>query len=115
VRHIKDYYAPVLGEFEAIVLLSLVRLGNGAYGAAIRRDIQHRAGREVSDGTLYMTLRRLERKQMIVSYTGAPTAARGGRRRRHYLINDPGERALGRAWRAWKAMGEGMDDTLSAL
>jgi DNA-binding PadR family transcriptional regulator len=115
VRHIADYYAPILGEFEAIVLLSLVRLGNGAYGAAIRRDIRDRTGREVSDGTLYMTLQRLERKQMIVSYVGAPTRARGGRRRKHYVLNDPGERALGRAWRAIQAMAEGLHDRLSTL
>jgi len=39
VKHIQDYYAALLGEFEQVVLLSLVRLGNGTFGAAIRRDI----------------------------------------------------------------------------
>jgi DNA-binding PadR family transcriptional regulator len=115
VRHIADYYAPVLGEFETLVLIALVRLGNGAYGAAIGRDIRDRTGREVAGGTLYMTLARLEAKRMIVSYTGAPTAARGGRRRTHYILNDPGEQALGRAWRALGAMAEGLEDRLAAL
>src|SRR4029079_8974262 len=69
----QDYYAPVVGEFEHFVLLALVRLGNGAYGAAIRREIIDRTGRDASVGTVYMTLGRLEKKKMIVSYIGPPT------------------------------------------
>jgi PadR family transcriptional regulator, regulatory protein PadR len=115
VKQIQDYYAEILGEFEALVLLSLLRLGNGAYGAAILRDIRDRARREVSEGTLYMTLTRLERKKMVVSYEGAPTATRGGRRRKHYLLDTPGEHALGRAWRAWQAMTDGLEERLGAL
>ena len=76
VKQIKpeDYYAPIVGEFELLVLLALVRLGNGAYGAAIRREIQERTGRDVSVGTAYMALGRLEEKKMIASYVGLPTA-----------------------------------------
>jgi len=59
VIHINDYYAPVLGEFELLVLLALLRLGNGAYGASILRNIRERTGREVAIGALYMTLGRL--------------------------------------------------------
>ena len=115
MKHIQDYYAPILGEFEQIVLLSLIRLGNGAYGAAILRDVRERTRRDVSVGTLYMTLGRLERKQMVVSYIGNPTAARGGRRRKHYLIDAPGEHALGRAYRSFLAMTEGLEGRLAAL
>jgi PadR family transcriptional regulator, regulatory protein PadR len=115
VKHIADYYAPVLGEFEHLVLLALVRLGNGAYGAAIRREIQDRTGRDVAIGTIYMTLARLEAKGMIVSYVGDPSAVRGGRRRRHYLIDTAGQRALGRAHRALKAMTAGINGELDAL
>src|SRR5262252_8919235 len=58
VKQIKaqDYYAPIVGEFEQLVLLALVRLGNGAYGASIRREILERTGREASVGTVYMAL-----------------------------------------------------------
>jgi PadR family transcriptional regulator, regulatory protein PadR len=111
----QDYYAPVLGEFEHVVLLALVRLGNGAYGAAIRREIQERAGRDASVGTVYMTLARLETKKMIVSYVGIPTAQRGGRRRKHYLIDAAGKQALGRAYRAFARMAEGIETELAAL
>ena len=46
----RDYYAPIVGEFEHFVLLALLRLGNGAYGAAIRKEIRERTGRDASDG-----------------------------------------------------------------
>ena len=105
----------MIGEFEMIVLMSLLRLGNGAYGASIRRDIEERTTREVSVGTLYMTLARLEEKRMIVSYVGNPSKHRGGRRRRHYLMDTIGQRALGRAYRTFKAIAEGMEQELDAL
>jgi PadR family transcriptional regulator, regulatory protein PadR len=117
VKHITpgDYFAPIVGEFEHFVLLALVRLGNGAYGAAIRREIRERTGRDASVGTVYMTLGRLEKKRMIVSYAGLPTRQRGGRRRRHYLIDTEGQKALGRAYRAFVAMAEGFEKELMAL
>lgn len=115
MRHIEDYYTPVLGEFELLVLLSLLHLGNGAYGAAIQRDIRERGGRDAAVGTLYMTLGRLEAKRMVVSYAGNPTPSRGGRRRKHYLIDTAGERAVGRAYRTFRTMSEGLEGHLAAL
>lgn len=117
VKQIKagDYFAPVVGEFEHFVLLALVRLGNGAYGAAIRREIRDRTGRDAAVGTVYMTLARLEQKKMIVSYAGNPTPQRGGRRRRHYLIDTEGQKALGRAYRAFTAMTQGIEPELAGL
>jgi PadR family transcriptional regulator PadR len=111
----QDYWAPVVGEFEQLVLLALVRLGNGAYGAAIRREIQGRTTREASAGSVHMALARLEKKKMIVSYVGDPSPHRGGRRRRHYLIDGDGQKALGRAFRAFTAMTEGIEQELAKL
>jgi PadR family transcriptional regulator len=115
VIHIEDYYAAVLGEFEQLVLLALFRLGNGAYGATIRREIQDRTHREVPIGSVYVTLARLERKKMVVSYVGLPSKERGGRRRKHYLMHDAGQHALGRAYRALKAMSQGIEQELEKL
>ena len=115
VIHIEDYYASVLGEFEQLVLLALLRLGNGAYGASIRREIRDITKRDVPIGSVYVTLARLERKQMVVSYVGLPSKERGGRRRKHYLMNEPGQRALGRAYRALKAMAQGVEEELEKL
>jgi DNA-binding PadR family transcriptional regulator len=111
----QDYWAPIVGEFEHLVLLALVRLGNGAYGAAIRREIHARTMRDASTGSVHMALARLEKKQMIVSYVGNPSPHRGGRRRRHYLIDGNGQKALGRAFRAFTAMSEGIEQELAKL
>ncbi len=115
VIHIEDYYAPVLGEFEQLVLLALVRLGNGAYGASMLREIRERTQRDVPIGSVYVTLTRLEKKKMVVSYVGSPSPERGGRRRKHYILNDPGQRALGRAYRAIKAMSHGLEQQLDTF
>jgi PadR family transcriptional regulator PadR len=111
----QDYHAPIIGEFEQLVLMALMRLGNGAYGATILREIRERTGRDLSEGTVYMTLGRLEEKNMIASYVGMPSHQRGGRRRRHYLIDEDGQRALGRAWRSIHAMAEGIEADLQRL
>lgn len=115
MKYIQDYYAPLIGEFEQVVLLSLLRLGNGAWGAAIRRDIQERIGRELPVAVVYVTLQRMEKKGWVKSYVGEPVRARGGRRRRHYLIDTPGEHALGRSYRALVRMTQGLEARLESL
>ena len=115
VKHIEDYFAPVVGEFEQLVLMALVRVGNGGYGASIRREIQDRTGREVPVSSVYITLKRLEAKKMVCSYGGSPTPQRGGRRRTHYVIDTAGERALGRAYRTFIAMADGVEQQLAEL
>lgn len=106
---------PVVGEFEQLVLLALVRLGNGAFGAAIHREIVGRTGRDVPVSAVYVTLERLESKRMVCSYSGTPTRQRGGRRRKHYLLDTAGQRALVRAYRTFHAMTAGIHQELDAL
>jgi PadR family transcriptional regulator PadR len=106
---------PVLGEFEQLVLLALLRLGNGAFGAAIHREIVTRAARELPAAAVYVTLDRLETKRMVCSYVGTPTRQRGGRRRKHYLLDTAGQRALVRAYRTFGAMTAGLQPELDEL
>src|SRR5205085_1344090 len=80
VEHNQRTMPPSLGEFEQLVLLSLVRLGPDAYGAAVRREIEARAGRELSISAVYTTLERLEQKGYVRSWVGEPTTPRGGPR-----------------------------------
>ena len=86
-----------LGEFEQLVMLALLRLGDAAYGVAIHQEIETRTGRDVALGAVYNTLARLEAKGLIGAYTGEPTAERGGRRKRHYTILPAGRVALSRS------------------
>ena len=108
-------WGPILGEFEQLVLLALLRLGNGAFGAAIHREIVSRTLRDVPAAAVYVTLDRLEAKKMVVSYVGTPTAQRGGRRRKHYLLDTAGQRALVRSYRTFTMMTSGLQDELEEL
>ena len=106
---------PFLESSSSSCCSSLLRLGNGAYGATILRDIRERTGREVAIGTLYMTLGRLEAKKMIVLVHRPSLTRAGGRRRKHYLMDTAGRRALGRAYRTLRTMAQGLEERLAAL
>ena len=101
-----------LGEFEQLVLLALARLGEEAYGVSVQREIEARTRREASFGTVYTTLARLEAKGFIGSHLGEPTAERGGRRKKHFVIEPAGRRALQRSLRALRVMARGLDASL---
>lgn len=79
-----------LGEFELMVVLALIRLGDDAYGVTISREIEKRSGREVAIGSVYAALERLEEKGLVSSTLGEPTAERGGRAKRYFRITDTG-------------------------
>ena len=83
-----------LGEFEQIVLLAILRLGDDAYGVPIRREIEKRGERKVTVGALYSTLDRLEAKGYVSSWFADPTAERGGRSRRYFRLQPAGVEAL---------------------
>lgn len=85
---------PSLGDFEQLVLLGLVRLGDAAYGVSIHKEIRRRARREVTIAAVYKTLERLETKGFATSIVGEPTSERGGRRKKYYRILPAGRRAL---------------------
>ncbi len=77
------------GEFEYLVLTAVARLGDEAYGAAIRRLLAE-VGRQPSIGALYTTLDRMEQKGWVQSWVGAATAERGGRAKRMVRLTPKG-------------------------
>jgi DNA-binding PadR family transcriptional regulator len=101
--------SPALGELEQLVLLALIRLGEDAYGVTVRREIAVRARRDLSFGSIYATLARLEEKGFVSSRIGEPTQERGGRRKKHYMISAAGRRALRRSLAAIRTMARGVD------
>src|SRR5262245_23164571 len=105
---------PTLGEFEQLILLALLRLGSEAYGASVRREIEDRGGRRVSISAVYTTLERLEQKGLVRSWTGEPTAERGGRRRRHFDLLPAGIRAMRAAHASYAGMIAGLEHRLKA-
>jgi DNA-binding PadR family transcriptional regulator len=104
--------APILGEFEQLVLLALVRLGPAAYGATVSEEIEQQTGRTVSVGAVHTTLDRLEEKGFVRSRLGDPSPQRGGKRKRHYAVQPGGLRALQASVRALRRMTDGLDDLL---
>ncbi len=103
-----------LGEFEQVALLALIRLRADAYGNRIRQEIAERTGRDVSLGAIYTTLERLERKGFVSSARGAPTPERGGRAKRFYKIEAPGELMLQKSRETMDRMWEGLVPAPSA-
>src|ERR1700720_50187 len=101
----RDY----LGEFEHIVVLALLRLGDRAYGVTVRQEIEFRTNREVSIGAVYATLDRLEAKGYVRSRLGEPTPERGGRSKRFFRVTAKGVFAVNRTHRALHNMIEGLD------
>jgi PadR family transcriptional regulator PadR len=98
-----------LGEFEHIVLVAVLRLGDEAYGVSIRHEIEKRTERALTVGALYRTLDRLEAKGYVSSQFGDPTPERGGRSKRYFKVRSLGLRTLRASRDALAAMWEGLE------
>lgn len=101
-----------LGGFEKLMLLAVLRLGERAWGAEIFAELEARTHRSVSPGAVYVALRRLEKKGLLVSRPGPGSPERGGRARKIYSMRPEGLAALREARREWDAMAEGLDAAL---
>lgn len=95
----------VVGQFEFLVLLAVMRLGDDAYGVPIAKAIEETSGRDVALGSIYFALQRLEAKGLVSSELGEPTAERGGRAKRYFRVTARGlrearaeRRALTKLW-----------------
>jgi DNA-binding PadR family transcriptional regulator len=97
-----------LGEFEQVVLLALLHLGEDAYGLTVLREIEKRTGRMVTLGALYSALNRMESKGYVTSWLGEPTPQRGGKAKRHFRIEPEGAGALQRTQRMLALMAKGL-------
>ncbi len=97
-----------LSNFEFMVLLSVIQVGDDAYGVPIAAAIEDTTGRSVSLGSVYAALERLESKAFITSRIGAPTPARGGRAKRHFKVTARGLREAKAAGRAFTRLWAGI-------
>jgi PadR family transcriptional regulator len=101
-----------LGEFEHMVLLAIMRLGDQAYAVPVREEIVRCTGRDVSRGSIYITLDRLETKGYLRSRLADPTAERGGRAKRYYALRPRAVDALKESRRALVALWRGLEVAL---
>jgi PadR family transcriptional regulator PadR len=88
-----------LGALPLLVLLALMGLSDEAYGVPISEAIEESSGREVAIGSVYITLDRLERKGLVTSRLGEPTAERGGRAKMYFRVTAKGLREVRQAQR----------------
>jgi DNA-binding PadR family transcriptional regulator len=103
-----------LGEFEQIVLLAILRLGDDAYAIPIRREIKERTGRAVARGALYTALERLEAKRCLRSRMSTPLPERGGRSRRYFSVTATGLSAIRASRRSLLRLWQGLEGTLES-
>lgn len=98
-----------LGEFEQMLLLAALRLGDQAYGVALVEELETAVGRRVSRGSVYVTLDRMEEKGWVQSSLSAPRSERGGRPRRIVSVTAEGLAQLRRSKEALQTLWEGVE------
>jgi PadR family transcriptional regulator len=103
-----------LGEFEQMLLLAAMRLGDDAYGARLMEELEASIGRRVSRGSVYVTLDRLEDKGWIASETSASRPERGGRPRRVVRVQPEGVAALRKSREALLTLWDGLEQALDS-
>jgi PadR family transcriptional regulator PadR len=102
-----------IGEFEQVLLLAVLRLGDEAYAVSVRDEILRCTGRDVSRGSIYITLDRLETKGYLKSRLADPTPERGGRAKRYYALRPRAVEALKESRRALMTLWRGQEAALA--
>ncbi|HEY1895010.1 MAG TPA: helix-turn-helix transcriptional regulator [Terracidiphilus sp.] len=87
-----------------MILLAVIHLGDEAYGVPISRELEAHRGRDVSVGSVYAALERLEGKGLITSSLGDPTPERGGKAKRYFRVTREGLRQVHDTRRVLKQM-----------
>jgi DNA-binding PadR family transcriptional regulator len=98
-----------LGDLEFLVMLAMLRLGDEAYGVAIGRELDRRAGRSLSRAAIHVTLQRLEDHGLVRSALGPPRDDRRGRPRRYYRARRPGLALVRQSKAVYSRMWKGLD------
>lgn len=101
-----------VGEFEELVLLSVLQVGEGAYGVPILDEIRRRTGRGVLRPAVYVALGRLEEKGLVKARTGPAGGDRGGRPRKFYEVEPEGMEALRQSRQERLNMWNGLETVL---
>lgn len=101
-----------LGEFEQMLLLAMIRLGDDAYGVSLMEELESTVGRSVSRGSVYVTLDRMEEKGWIESAVGGSHPERGGRPRRVVSVTAEGLDELRKSREALLTLWQGLEEVL---
>jgi PadR family transcriptional regulator, regulatory protein PadR len=98
----------LLTDFELMILLAVLRVGDHAYGVPVAAEIERIGGRTVARAAVYAALDRLEQRGLVSSRQGEPTAERGGRAKRFFAVTPKGVRSVRDTQRALTALWHGV-------
>jgi PadR family transcriptional regulator PadR len=104
-----------IGEFEQLLILAVLRLGDDAYGVTIRRAVQESTGRDIAAGAVYTALGRLEARGFVAASDGEPSPEPTGMKRRYYRVEPEGAERLYRSYRDLQTMAKGLIPKLARL
>jgi DNA-binding PadR family transcriptional regulator len=99
-----------ISNFELMILLALIRLGDRAYGVPISKEIEERTGREAALGSVYAALERMEKKGLVVSELGEATPERGGKAKRFFHVTGKGLKEVRETQRALETLWRGLPE-----
>jgi len=99
-----------LGNFDLMLLLALMRLGDDAYGVTIAQELEEQTGREVVVASVYATLDRLQERGLVVSSLGESTPERGGRAKRYFRVTGAGLREVRDARKSLMNLWDGLPE-----
>ena len=100
-----------LGEFEELVLLTVVSLQQEAYGVQIKSTLEREMKTKLSVGSIQSALKRMEEKGFLTSEFGEASMRRGGKRKRIYSTTTYAHRVL----REMKEIRAGLWKTIDSL
>lgn len=103
---------PTLGEFEHQVLLTILRLGREGYSVSIVREMEERTGKEVSTSAAYVALRRLEKKELLVSRLVPPEESGEPYPRRYFALTEVALEPLRESRRSYLRLWDGLEPVL---
>jgi DNA-binding PadR family transcriptional regulator len=97
-----------ISNFELMVMLALIRLGDDAYGVPISQEIEVHSGHDVALGSVYAALERLQDRGFVSSSVGEPTPERGGRAKKYFKVTGKGMKVVQETqqtlMRLWKGL-----------
>jgi DNA-binding PadR family transcriptional regulator len=95
---------------EEIILTTIFRLKDEAYGVSIRQKVSEITKKDIIYGTLYNTLDQLLRKGYVRKRLGKPTPQRGGRSKIYYSLTAKGAKALQNARELHQKIWDGISE-----
>jgi PadR family transcriptional regulator, regulatory protein PadR len=98
----------LLTDFELLILLAILRIGDEAYGVPIAGEIEAVTNRPVTRASIYTALDRLQRMGLVSSEMGDPTPERGGRAKKFFSVTASGLKAVKEAQRTFSTMWKGL-------